>query len=414
MSDLSLETLSIHGHLGTFSDQGTQPPISMSSSFEYSTAEEIEGVFSGQKYGDIYSRISNPTLSHYENKFNLIEGGLGAVSFATGMAAVSASLLAFIQTKDHLIVSKSLFGGSYSLFTKVFKRLGIDMTFVNLENLNDYETAFKKNTKAVFLESIGNPKLDISDIQAVSHVAHEHNVPLIVDNTIPTPILMNTKELGGDITVYSTTKYIGEGQSLGGMVVDLGSFSFIDYPDRFPVLKDYFDQCGHWAYLYSLRQTALTLLGMTMSPFSAYLQTTHLDTLPLKIHKHNENAYLLASFLEKDPRVQNVRYPALPQHESFQLTQKQLKGKGGGIITFELKDKQECFQFINHRGWLTHLANIGDPRTLIIHPSSTIYQHCSDHEKKEMGVSERLIRVSVGLESIDDLKKQFDQTLGIL
>lgn len=414
MSDLSLETLSIHGTCEIPSDQGTIPPVSMSSSFEYKTAEQLESVFSGQDYGHIYSRISNPSLTYYETKFNQIEGGIGAVSFSTGMSAVAASLLAFLKTGDHIIISNSLFGGCYDLFENIFNRWGIETSFIHIADKKEYLKAFKNNTKAVFLESIGNPKLDVPDIQQIADIAHEHEVPLIVDNTIATPILMQSQSFGADIAVYSTTKYCGEGQCLGGMVVDLGTFPFTDYPDKFPVLSRFFDQCGHWSYLYSLRQTALTILGMTLSPLSGYLQTVNLDTLPLRMEKHCKNALSLATFLETHPQVKKVRYPALKNHESYDLVQKQLRGQGAGVLTFELQSKKDCFFFINNRGWLKHLANIGDARTLLIHPSSTIYQRYSEQEKQSMGVSDQLIRVSVGLESSEDLITQFDKCLNQL
>ncbi|KEP26447.1 homocysteine synthase [Bacillus zhangzhouensis] len=417
-----LETKAIHA--GQELDSATYSravPIYQTSSFGFRDSEHAANLFGLQEPGNIYSRIMNPTNDVFEKRIAELEGGIGALAVSSGQAATTYSILNIAGAGDEIVSSSSLYGGTYNLFAHTLKKLGITVKFVDSSNLEELEAAITDKTKAVYAESIGNPKGDILHIEAVSAIAHKHHIPLIVDNTLASPYLLRPIEFGADIVVHSATKFIGgHGTSIGGVIVDSGGFSWAD-SDKFKGLTEpdpsyhgltYTEAIGEAAYITKARVQLLRDLGAALSPFNSFLLLQGLETLHLRLERHSENALKTAQFLHDHPLVEWVSYPGLESHESFELAQTYLPKGQGAILTFGIKGGREAGKkLIDSVQLFSHLANVGDSKSLIIHPASTTHQQLSEAEQKATGVTPELIRLSVGTEAIEDILADLEQAI---
>jgi len=406
--DYNVDTELIHAN-SNFEEGAVNKPIYQSTSFAYDTAEELSQVFLQQAQGYTYSRINNPTVAAFEERITKIENGVGAIACSSGMAAISTAILSLVESGDQIVAGNSLFGGTYNLLQKDLARWGIKTNFVESTDIKSFKEAITEKTRLIYLETLGNPKLDIPDIKAISQVAHKKGIPLVVDNTFLTPYLFKVKEWGADIVIHSTSKYInGSANSIGGIIVDLGTFNWRE--GKTSGFNDYL-QFGPFAYLAKIRQDLFRNLGVCSNPFNASMNITGLETLAVRMDKHCTNAMKLAEFLSSHHSPVRVSYPGLASHPQHQLAKEQFGEKFGGVLTFELKSKKECYQVINSLNLAKNLANIGDIRTLVIHPASTIYCRLDEDRQKELGVTPGLIRVSVGIENPDDIIKDFSMAL---
>ncbi|MFP5180966.1 homocysteine synthase [Bacillus altitudinis] len=417
-----LETKAIHA--GQELDSATYSravPIYQTSSFGFRDSEHAANLFGLQEPGNIYSRIMNPTNDVFEKRIAELEGGIGALAVSSGQAATTYSILNIAGAGDEIVSSSSLYGGTYNLFAHTLKKLGITVKFVDSSNLEELEAAITDKTKAVYAESIGNPKGDILHIEAVSAIAHKHNIPLIVDNTLASPYLLRPIEFGADIVVHSATKFIGgHGTSIGGVIVDSGKFPWGD-SDKFKGLTEpdpsyhgltYTEAIGEAAYITKARVQLLRDLGAALSPFNSFLLLQGLETLHLRLERHSENALKTAQFLQDHPLVEWVSYPGLEGHESFELAQTYLPKGQGAILTFGIKGGKDAGKkLIDSVQLFSHLANVGDSKSLIIHPASTTHQQLSEAEQKATGVTPELIRLSVGTEAIEDILADLEQAI---
>ena len=375
-------------------------------------------LFSLAELGFIYTRLNNPTNDILQKRLAAIEGGIGAVVFASGTAAISTGLLTLLKAGDHIVASSSLYGGTYNLLNVTLPRLGITTTFVDASKPENFASAVKDNTRAFFVESLGNPKLDVLDLEAISKEAKAAKVPFIVDNTVATPALLNPIKHGADIVIHSLTKYIGgQGNSLGGVIVDAGNFDWSN--GNFPEFTEpsagyhglvYHEALGNASYTFKLILEGLRDFGGALSPFNAFQIIQGLETLPVRIKKHSENALALAQWLESREEVAWVNYPGLESSPYKSLADKYLPEGQSGIVTFGIKGGFEAAKkFTDATEIFSLLANIGDTKSLIIHPASTTHQQLSVEQQADAGVSQDLIRLSVGIESIDDLKSDLNQ-----
>lgn len=396
----------------SFEEGAVNKPIYQSTSFAYQTAEELARVFTGKAAGFTYSRLNNPTNAAFEAKIARLEGGIGAVSCASGMAAISTAILSLVEQGDRIVAGNSLFGGTYNFLKNDLTRWGIKTVFVEATDPESYQEAINDQTRLVYVETVGNPKLDIPDIRVISSIAHNAGVPLVVDNTLMTPYLFKARDFGADIVIHSTSKFInGNASSIGGIIVDLGTFNWQD--GNFPLLKDYL-QYGSFCYLAKIRQDLFRNLGGCASPFNIYLNSLGLGTLAVRMDKHCDNARKLAEFLQEKDGIKRVNYPGLPSHPDHEVARRQFKGKYGGLLTFELEDEAASFKMINNLQLAKNLPNLGDIRTLVIHPASTIYSNVSPEKQRELGVTPGLIRISVGIENPEDIINDFDRALSSL
>lgn len=412
MGKWGFETKAVHGGLDPSQHGGaTSIPIYETSSFAYGRAQDLADVFEGKKYGHIYSRISNPTVTALEQRITALENGAGAIATASGMAAISTVLFALTRRDDEIISSSSLFGGTYLLFKRIFQKYGVKVTYVDLDKPERLKAVISERTKLVFLETIGNPKLDIPNIREIALIAVGENVPLIVDSTLTTPYLFDEKNAGASITIHSTTKYItGNGSTIGGVMVDLGNFDWSICKNS--DISEFSREYGRdFAFLAVGRRHILQNTGSCPSPFSAYLQCLGLETLAVRMERHCSNAMRLAVFLNRHPKIIEVNYPGLESSPYHEIARSQFDNRYGALLTFRLGTKRKCFQLIDHLRLVKNLANLGDAKTLIIHPASTIYHECTDEEMAQAGVSEDMVRVSVGIETIDDIIDDFNQAL---
>ncbi|MDR4248752.1 homocysteine synthase [Bacillus pumilus] len=417
-----LETKAIHA--GQELDSATYSravPIYQTSSFGFRDSEHAANLFGLQEPGNIYSRIMNPTNDVFEKRIAELEGGIGALAVSSGQAATTYSILNIAGAGDEIVSSSSLYGGTYNLFAHTLKKLGITVKFVDSSNLEELEAAITDKTKAVYAESIGNPKGDILHIEAVSAIAHKHHIPLIVDNTLASPYLLRPIEFGADIVVHSATKFIGgHGTSIGGVIVDSGQFPWAD-SDKFKGLTEpdpsyhgltYTEAIGEAAYITKARVQLLRDLGAALSPFNSFLLLQGLETLHLRLERHSENALKTAQFLQDHPLVDWVSYPGLESHESYELAQTYLPKGQGAILTFGIKGGRVAGKkLIDSVKLFSHLANVGDSKSLIIHPASTTHQQLSEAEQKATGVTPELIRLSVGTEAIEDILADLEQAI---
>ncbi|MFS0655090.1 homocysteine synthase [Bacillus sp. 179-C3.3 HS] len=417
-----LETKAIHA--GQELDSATYSravPIYQTSSFGFRDSEHAANLFGLQESGNIYSRIMNPTNDVFEKRIAELEGGIGALAVSSGQAATTYSILNIAGAGDEIVSSSSLYGGTYNLFAHTLKKLGITVKFVDSSNLEELEAAITDKTKAVYAESIGNPKGDILHIEAVSAIAHKYHIPLIVDNTLASPYLLRPIEFGADIVVHSATKFIGgHGTSIGGVIVDSGQFDWAA-SDKFKGLTEpdpsyhgltYTEAIGEAAYITKARVQLLRDLGAALSPFNSFLLLQGLETLHLRLQRHSENALKTAQFLQDHPLVEWVSYPGLKEHESYELAQTYLPKGQGAILTFGIKGGKEAGKkLIDSVQLFSHLANVGDSKSLIIHPASTTHQQLSEAEQKATGVTPELIRLSIGTEAIEDIIADLEQAI---
>jgi len=405
------ETLVVHSGIDTENWYGsTLPPIFQTASHRFLTAEQLGAAFAGKEKRFIYQRLRNPTNEALEIRIAQLEGGIGSIVTSSGMAAVHNALTAILQSGDEMISGNSLFMSTYLLFANVFKKFGIKVNFVESTALEEYERAINTKTKAIFIESIGNPKMDVPDIETLAEIAHKNNIPLVVDNTMPTPYLFNPFRLGADIIVHSTTKYFsGHGDALGGVIIDSGSFNWPaeKYPD-FVVFKE---RSGERAYLDKVWREIHINVGTTQSPFHSYLTMIGIDTLAVRMQRHVENAEKLVEFMTNQRKVKWVNYPGLESNPSNKTARKQFTRGCGALFTFGLADQKECFDFIRNLKLVYHLANLGDCKTLVIHPYSSQYVNFDEATRARLSITPDLIRVSVGIEAIEDIVADFEQAL---
>jgi O-acetylhomoserine (thiol)-lyase len=387
------------------------PPVAQVSAFAQPSAQQMERVFRSQAPGYSYTRLANPTIAAFERRINILEGGIGAVACASGMAAVSMALLNILQAGDELIATSRLYGGTLSLFHDL-EHLGITTRFSEGCTVADIEPLINDRTRLIFTEAISNPGLDVADIQALADLAHQHNLPLIVDSTTATPVLLHPLSLGADVVVHSSSKYInGSGSAISGIIVDGGRFDWD--AQRWPVLSGYC-KIPKLAYTTRLRQDIWQHFGPCLSPQNAYLNTLGLETIGLRVERECDNALALAQALQDMPGVYDVNYPGLETRAAYPLVQQQLaQGRAGAILTFRTGSKERAFSIIDNLRCAYIVSNIGDVRTLVVHPASSIYIHSSQEEMERAGVFDDLIRVSVGIEDIEDLISDFAQAIKI-
>lgn len=414
MSTHKLATNALHAGHDTTATGGTRAvPIYQTSSYVFNNSDHAANLFSLKELGFIYTRLNNPTNQILQERLAAVEGGIGAVVFASGTAAISTGLLTLLKAGDHIVASGSLYGGTYNLLKVTLPRLGITTTFVDADNPDNFKKAVKDNTRAFFVESLGNPKLDVLDLEAIAKHSKEAGVPFIVDNTVATPALLNPIKHGANIVIHSLTKYIGgQGTSLGGAIIDAGTFNWAN--GKFPEFTEpsagyhglvYHEALGAAAYTFKLILEGLRDFGGALSPFNAFQIIQGLETLPVRIKQHSANALELAKWLEKQPEVAWVNYPGLNSSKYKALSDKYLSKGQSGIVTFGAKGGFEAAKAIADNSKLfSLLANIGDTKSLIIHPASTTHQQLTDAEQVTAGAPKDLIRLSVGIEDIDDLK----------
>ena len=406
---MKFNTRLLHGVLTHDEKTGaTSTPIFQSSAFKYDTAEDLEATFKGNKFGFLYSRMNNPTVDAFERKIADLEKGIGAIACASGMAAITLAILNLVKAGEEIVAGSGLFGGTYSLFSNL-EDYGVKAKYAMDNNIESYEALINEKTRAIFIETIGNPKLDVPDIEKLSKLAHKNGIPLVVDNTITTPYLVRPFELGADIVIHSSSKYInGSGNSISGIIVDSGKTKW-DY-EKFSTLKNY-KKYGKFVYLAKLRKGIFKDFGSCLSPFNAYLNLLGVETLGLRMERICDNTLKLTKFLAKNEKVMNVNYSGLEDNPYHEISKKQFSNKYGGVFTLRLGTKEKAFKLINNLKYAANLANIGDTRTLVIHPMSTIYSFNDEKEIESAGVFDDLIRVSVGIEDIEDLIEDFQQAL---
>ena len=407
---MNFNTKLLHGNYQSDRETGaTTPPIYQTASFRHVTAEELEKIFAGTEYGYIYSRINNPTVESFERRIAFLEKGVGAVACSSGMSAVALAVLNLVEQGDEIVSAAGIFGGTYSLFNTLTD-FGVGVRYAHDSSVETFSRLINDKTRLIFVETIGNPKMDVPNIRDLAGLAHAHNVPLIVDNTVTTPCLIRPIEHGADIVVHSTSKLInGSGNSIGGVIIDKGRFLWS--LEKFPKLHEMRKTYAFLAYLAKLRKGLHKDIGACMAPFNAFLTSIGLETLSLRVERMCSNAQRLAEFLQGHSAVDWVNYPGLKDNPYFQTATDQFSGKYGIVLTFGTGSKEKAFRLINSLKYAYNLANIGDVRTLVIHPASTIYATFSPEEKALMGVTEDMIRVSVGIEDITDLVEDFEQAL---
>ncbi len=385
----------------------TVTPIYQSSAFSHESPEKLEKIFNNKAPGFAYSRISNPTVDSFERRIASLESGIGAVACSSGMAAVTMSLLNILKTGDEIIAGSGLFGGTIDLFGDL-KAFGIKANFVKRVCNDEIEPFITEKTKAIFAELIGNPALDIVDIERVSELAHKHKIPLIIDSTTATPCLIHPIDYGADIVVHSTSKYInGGGNAISGIIIDSGNFMWDE--NRYEFIGEY-KKYGKFAYLAKLRNGIWRNIGCCLSPVNAFLNTIGLETMGLRMERLCDNALQLAEYLDTFEDI-DVNYPMMKKSPYYPLAQKLFKGKGGAILTIRAGSKERAFRLMNNLKLPLIATNIGDVRTLVIHPASTIYAHSSEEQKINAEVYNDTIRISIGIEDIEDLKEDFRQAI---
>lgn len=423
---LGLGTLSLHAGQEPDPVTGARAvPIYQTTSYVFRDHQHAANLFALNEFGNIYTRLMNPTTDVLEKRLAALEGGVGALAVASGSAAITLAVLNITKTGQNFVSSQTLYGGTYNLFAHTFKDLGIEARFVDAANPENFAAAIDDKTRFLYIETIGNPANDVADFEAVAKIAHDHGIPLIVDNTVASPLLFRPFDHGADIVVYSATKVLGgHGNSIGGVIVDSGKFDWNN--GKFPELTepnesyhgmkfyDHFKGIGNISYIIKARVTLLRDMGPCLSPFNAFLLLQGIETLHLRVPRHSENALALAKWLDGHPAVEWVNYPGLPNHWSYERAQKYLPKGQGAILGFGIKGGSDAaVKFINACNLASHLANVLDAKTLVIHPATTTHQQLSPAEQKAAGVSPEFIRVSAGLEDIADIIADFDQALAV-
>lgn len=426
---MKIETIALHG--GQEVDCSTHSralPIYQTSAYMFDNTQHAADVFALKNDGNIYTRLGNPTTDVLEKRMAMLEGGVGALAVASGMSATTYAILNITKQGDEIIASSALYGGTHTFFTDTLPRFGIKTVFVDSNNAEDYENAITDKTKLIFAETLGNPKLEVLDIENIAKIAHRNNIPLIVDNTVPTPYLLRPIEFGADIIVHSATKFLGgHGTSLAGIIVDSGKFDWIKsgkfdefmQPDSGYNNIKYAETFGNAAYITKARVQLLRNTGACISPFNAFLILQGIETLHLRMKEHSENALKVAKFLEGHKNVGWVNYPGLESNKNYNLSQKYLPLGQSALIGFGVKSdkysaKEAGSRFIDNLKLLSHVANIGDAKSLVIHPASTTHSQLSDEERLKCGVSDDFIRLSIGLENIDDIIEDINQALEVI
>ena len=422
MADRSFQPETLAIHAGQIPDAATGAralPIYQTTSFVFDSADHAASLFNLQTFGNVYSRLSNPTVAALEERVAALEGGRAAVATASGMAAEALALTTLLQAGDHVVAAGALYGGSVTMLAVNLRKFGIDTTFVDATSPEAFAAAIRPNTRALFAETLGNPSMVVLDITAIADVAHAHGLPLVVDNTVPSPFLCNPIRFGADIVVHSATKYLaGHGSTLGGVVVESGTFPWDN--GKFPGMTEpspgyhgvkFYETFGNFGFTMRCRMEGLRVFGAALAPTSAWQILQGVETLPLRMERHCANALDVAQYLKDDPRVGWVNYPGLSDHPQHDLMKKQMRG-ASGLLAFGVKGGlAQGVKFIESAQFMSHLVNIGDTRTLISHPASTTHRQLDEAQQLAAGVPPDMVRISVGLEHIDDILWDIDQAL---
>jgi O-acetylhomoserine (thiol)-lyase len=414
------ETLAIHaGQIPDAAVGARALPIYQTTSFVFDSADHAASLFNLQTFGNVYSRLSNPTVAALEERVAALEGGRAAVAAASGMAAEALALMTILQAGDHVVAAGALYGGTVTMLAVNLAKFGVETSFVDATRPEAFAAAMRPNTRAVYAETLGNPSLVVLDIAAVADVAHAHGVPLIVDNTVPSPVLCRPFDFRADVVVHSATKYLaGHGTTLGGVVVESGKFPWDN--GKFPGMTEpspgyhgvrFYETFGDFGFTMRCRMETLRVYGAALAPMSAWQILQGVETLPLRMERHDANALAVAKFLQADPRVGWVNYPGLPDHPQHALLMRQMRG-ASGLLAFGVKGGEAAgVRFIEAAQFMSHLVNIGDTRTLISHPASTTHRQLDEAQARAAGVTPDMVRISVGLEHIDDILWDIDQAL---
>jgi O-acetylhomoserine (thiol)-lyase len=412
MSTYHFDTRVLHAGLHPEQWHGaTQPPIFQNASYAFDTADSLSRCFAGQESKDVYSRLSNPTNKALEERIAALEGGKDACVTASGMAAISSLIMGLVRAGDEIVAGSSLFVSTHNIFKKLLPRYGVTTTLVDPTDLAGFETAITEKTRLLFVEIIGNPQMDVPDIRSLADLAHSRNIPLVVDNTLASPWLCRPIELGADAVVHSTTKFLnGHGNALGGVIVDSGTFDFAT--EKFADFEPFLKTCPTTPLLHKVWSESIVNFGPVQAPLHSYLTMLGLDTLHLRMPRHMENAAALAEFLQSRPEVAWVNYPGLSDHPCHDLAETQFAGKGfGSLMTFGLKDGSRCMEFVDNLELVSTVANLGDSKTLIIHPRSTQFVSFTDDACREIGIPGEMLRFSVGIEHAGDIRDDLARAL---
>ena len=412
--EFKFETLQLHaGQVVDATTKSRAVPIYQTTSFVFEDTQEGAELFALQKAGNIYTRITNPTTSAFEERIAALEGGVGALATASGMAAITYTILALAHAGDHVVAASTIYGGTFNLLKETLPRYGITTTFIDIDNLEEVEAAIKDDTKLVLIETLGNPVINIPDIEKIAEIAHKHQIPLVADNTFATPYLINVFSHGVDIAVHSATKFIGgHGTTIGGVIVDSGKFDWAA-SGKFPQLVEedpsyhnisYTRDVGAAAFIVAARVQLLRDMGAALSPFNSFLLLQGLETLSLRVERHVQNAEKIVDFLVNHPKVEKVNYPKLPDSPYHALAEKYLPKGVGSIFTFHVKGGEaEARKVIDNLEIFSNLANVADAKSLVVHPATTTHAQLSDSDLEAAGVTKNQIRLSIGLENVDDL-----------
>jgi len=415
------ETLALHaGQIPDATTGARAAPIYQTTSFVFDSADHAASLFNLQTFGNVYSRISNPTVAVLEERVAALEGGRAALAAATGQAAEAVVIMTLLEAGDHAVSASTLYGGTHTLLGVNLKKLGIEATFVDPDDPENFRRALTKKTRLLYAETLGNPSINVVDIAAIGAIAKEAGIPLVVDNTVPSPYLCRPLDWGADIVVHSATKYIGgHGTTMGGVIVESGKFPWGN--GNFPGMTTpspgyhgviFHETFGDFGFTMRCRMETMRTFGPTLSPFNAWLLLQGLETLPLRMERHCQNALAVAKFLQGHPQVAWVNYPGLPGNKYYELTRKYLPKGASGLLSFGIKGGAPAGEkFIEAATFMSHLANIGDAKTLVIHPASTTHRQMSEEEQAKAGVTPDMIRISVGLETLDDILWDIDQSL---
>jgi O-acetylhomoserine (thiol)-lyase len=415
------ETLALHaGQIPDAATGSRAAPIYQTTSFVFDSAEHAASLFNLQTFGNVYSRISNPTVAVLEERVAALEGGRAALATASGQAAEAVALMTLLESGDHAVSAATLYGGTHTLLGVNLKKLGIEATFVDPDDPENFRRAIRPNTKLVYAETLGNPSINVVDIERIAGIAHEAGVPFVVDNTVPSPYLCQPIEWGADIVVHSATKYIGgHGTTMGGVIVESGKFPWGN--GKFPGMTTpsqgyhgviFHETFGDFGYTMRCRMETMRTFGPALAPFNAWLLLQGLETLPLRMERHCANALGVAGFLAAHPQVSWVNYPGLPDNRYYDLTRKYMPKGASGLLSFGIKGGARAGEkFIDAATFMSHLANIGDAKTLVIHPASTTHRQMGEDDQAKAGVTPDMIRISVGIETLDDILWDIDQAL---
>ena len=418
---MKFETLAVSGFIDLKKqNNAVSTPIYANTAYSFDSVQHAVDLFDLKVAGDIYTRISNPSWDMVEKRLAALEGGVGALITSSGQAAVLITMMNLAQAGDEIITSSKIYGGTYNLFAKTFKQMGIDVKFINSDNLEDFENAINEKTRCIYTETLGNPSIKVADIEALANLAHKHGIPLVVDNTVPTPYLCRPIEFGADIVVHSTTKYLsGHGNAMGGAIIDSGNFDW-SQNDKFPMFTTpdesyhgviYNQTFGNAAFIAKSRTHLMRDLGCCQSPFNAYLTQLGIETLHVRMDRHCENALKLAEFLESHPHINFVNYPLLKSSPDYELAQKYLKKGGSSLIGFGVDG--DGTKFIEALKLFVHATNLGDVHSVITYPAGTTHRQLSAEQKIKAGITNDFMRASIGLENIDDIIADIDNAIKV-